>query len=259
MKVVMLSRQELYVVLAGAFQITDIKPNIVELGVLRGENAVHIYNAFGPENLVLIDAWNANSLKGYSPFDELPSWVNSPDAYDYYYGGSVRDQRTYDVIFEEAQDKFKGRLNVKFLRHSSIDALQHLQEETGIAKFDLIYIDANHQYEYVLRDLMRYQDFVAPNGCIMLNDCCHSQQGTLQNLGVLEAVSSFIKRTDFVPVAMTNTDWSDVVLIRKGAPLAGLVDKIINNLEVSYVEVPAQLLPSARIVYGSKRANVSFL
>jgi hypothetical protein len=259
MKVVQLHRNDLYVVLGRVFESLGTSPKIIELGVLRGENALRMQNALSPSLMVLIDSWSIDSIKGYCPFDELPTWVNPPDAYDNYYGGSVRDQSTYDRIHDECVLKFQDIPTVKILRYLTIEALSHIKPATGIEKFDLVYIDANHQYEYVLRDLMRYQDLVAENGCIMLNDCCHSAGGVMQNLGVLEAVTSFLKRSDFKPIALTNTDWSDLILTRKGSQLGPMIDYVITNSDIAYIDIPDQLLPAAKVVHGQKRINISFV
>jgi|694.fasta_scaffold06561_17 hypothetical protein len=259
MKVVQLGRNDLYVVLSMTYKAMAIAPKVIELGVLRGDNALVLHRTLSPSLMVLIDAWSAEAAtQGYCPFDELPAWVNPVDTYDYYFGGSVREQRTYDAIHDECVSKFKDLANVVFLRYATIDALAHIKPNTGANHFDLVYVDANHQYEYVLRDLMRYQEIVAENGCIMLNDCCHSSAGTLQNLGVLEAVSSFLKRSDFRPVALTNTDWSDLILVRKGSAIGQLLDYTIANSDIAYVEIPDQLLPAGRIIDGKQRKNISF-
>ncbi|MND91494.1 hypothetical protein D3C80_836190 [compost metagenome] len=105
---------------------------------------------------------------------------------------------------------------------------------------------------------MYYQDLLADDGFMLLNDCCHSLQGTKQNLGVLEALSSFLKRSDFVPVAVTNTDWSDVILVRKNSVMLQLVDIAITNSDIPFVEIPHQLMSAARVVYGAQRTNISF-
>jgi hypothetical protein len=105
---------------------------------------------------------------------------------------------------------------------------------------------------------MYYQELLAPNGVMLLNDCCHSPDGVKQNLGVLEAVTSFLRRKDFSPVALTNTDWSDLILARRDSVMEAAIDDAITNSKIPFVDVPSQLLPSARVVYGAQRKNISF-
>ncbi|QVM89942.1 class I SAM-dependent methyltransferase [Pseudomonas entomophila] len=258
MKVCHTYRENLYQLLGAIFQVMDKRPVVAELGVLRGENALKIHSALAPEKMVLIDSWSKAANDAYSPFDDLPPWVVPVDTYDYYYGGSLHDQLTWDRLYEECQARFAQLPEVTIIRSETIGAIDKVRQETDIDKFDLVYIDANHQYEYILRDLMYYQDLVAEDGFIMLNDCCHSPNGIKQNLGVLEALGSFLKRSDFIPVAMTNTDWSDVILVRKNSMLVQLMDMALSNSDVPYVEIPYQLITAARVVYGNQRHNISF-
>lgn len=259
MKVCHANRYNFYQVLERVFYAQNIKPKVMELGVLRGENALNMHKALAPELLVLVDSWSMSAAEAYCPFPELPVWVDSLDKYAPYYGGSMHEQATYDRLFEECQGRFEGLPNIHFIRSDTAGALKRIQPETGVEKFELIYIDANHQYEYILHDLMTYQDMVADEGCMVLNDCCHSHLGTRQNLGVLEAVTSFIKRSNFVPVALTNTDWSDLILVRRGSMIEQLIDHVITNSDIAFVDVPHQLLPAARIVQGQQGINISFV
>ncbi|KKO47040.1 hypothetical protein WG68_03685 [Arsukibacterium ikkense] len=259
MKVCNANREFFLHVLSAVFEAHGKKPLIAELGVLRGENALNMYNILSPEHMVLIDSWSTDITKTYSPFHTLPPWINPIETYSYYFGGSLSEQSTFDKIYAECLGKFSDFSNVTIIREDTIKAIAKIRPATGIEKFDIIYVDASHQYEYVLRDLMYYKDLLAPHGFMILNDCCHSDAGTKQNLGVLEALTSFMKRTDYIPIALTNTDWSDVILVRKDSPLIQTVDIAISNSDVAYVELPYQLISSAKVIYGKQRANISFI
>ncbi|MDD1975966.1 MULTISPECIES: class I SAM-dependent methyltransferase [Pseudomonas] len=258
MKACITHREIFYHLLHAVFQACEKKPVIAELGVLRGENALKLYNALAPEKMVLIDSWSPAANDAYSPFDPLPAWVEPVDSYAYYYGGPMDDPATWDALYQECLSKFVEMDNVTAIRADTISAIEQIQPITGIDKFDLVYIDANHQYEYILRDLMYYQDLVADDGFILLNDCCHSHLGTKQNLGVLEALSSFLKRSDFIPLAVTNTDWSDVILVRKNSIMVKLVDMALTNSDIPFVEIPHQLISAAKVIRGQQRVNISF-
>jgi hypothetical protein len=260
LKVIHQDRNALFAVLHAAFQSERIKPSIAELGVHRGGNANQMYRALAPLHMVLIDSWNVKAVSAYSPFEELPPWVAPRDAVKDYYGGSLYEQSTYDKLYDECCLSFSGLSNVNILRYDTFEAIKHIKSETGIDKFDLIYIDANHQYEYVLRDLMFYQELVSDEGCIMLNDCCHSPNGVRLNLGVLEAVTSFLKRKPFRPIALTATDWSDLILARNSSKIGGVIDSIIAGSDIFFVEVPDQLLGAAKVAYGAKNnVNIVFV
>jgi len=259
MKVCSTHRVNLYQVLRAVFDAMDKRPVVAEVGVLRGENALKLRAALSPARMVLADSWSKDANKAYSPFDQLPPWVSPVDEYAYYYGGSLHDDATWERLYQECLANFVDMPEVDVIRADSISAIARIREQTGIEQFDLVYVDANHQYEYVLRDMMYYQELLGPDGIMMLNDCCHSHHGTRQNLGVLEALGSFMKRSDFIPVAMTNTDWSDVILVRRDSVLVKLFDMALTNSDVPFVEVPHQLVTAARVVYGAQRPNISFV
>ena len=258
MKVCEIDRNMMYSVLQHAFNALQISPRIIELGVCKGDNAQQLLERLSPSPLVLIDSWNAASIDDYSAFKQLPPWVDPPETYDFYFGGPIREQSTWDKLYDSCVQRFANNPQVQLLRSFSVEAVPLIRATAGEAPFDLIYVDASHQYEFVLRDLMVFQDLLGPNGCFMLNDCCHSAEGLRQNLGVLEATSNFIKRSDFVPVALTNTDWSDVVLARKGSLMEQALHWTLVNSDIALVDIPAQLLPAARLVRGNQRVHLSF-
>ncbi|HEX7645413.1 MAG TPA: class I SAM-dependent methyltransferase [Burkholderiaceae bacterium] len=264
MKVVHLTRNDFYIVLGAAYKALNINPKLMEVGVLRGQNAIAMHNAIAqsttPSLTLLIDSWSVEVTKGWNSFEgDTPPWLLPQEAKNEYYGGSVFEQETYDRLYAECIENVKALPNVKIIRNSSIGALTQIEQVSGTNKFDLCYIDATHQYEYVLRDLMYYQQFVAEDGCLMLNDCCFSPTGARLNFGVLEAVGNFLKRAPFRPVALTSTDFSDLMMVRRGSKLGDLLDELFVQNAISYVEVPDQLLPAAKVIQGAKRTNISFI
>lgn len=105
---------------------------------------------------------------------------------------------------------------------------------------------------------MLYANLVVPDGIIQVNDCCHSPEGIRQNLGVREAVTKFCKMTEYTPLMITNTDWSDVVLARKDSRITRVMDAAVDSVGASYVEIPPSMIGAARVRNGA-RPNLSFL
>lgn len=68
-----------------------------------------------------------------------------------------------------------------------------------------------------------------------------------------------IKRSDFKPIAVTNTDWSDVILVRKNSMMVQLVDVALTNSHIPFVDIPHQLMGAARVVNGQQGNNLSFV
>jgi hypothetical protein len=259
MKVCILDRGAFFGILGTIFRSAEIQPEIAELGVLRGENAMKMYQAMAPKHMVLIDSWNAKSLREYSPFPELPPWIWPMNKFDFYFGGPIGEQQTWDKLYEQCKVRFAKTSNVTFINQDTVEAIKNITALSGVEKFDVIYIDSNHQYEYVLRDLMLYNSMVKPDGVFLLKNCCHSVDSLKQNVGTLEAVCNFVKRTDFVPVALTHQDWTEVMLARRGSFMEQAVDRLLSHSNVSYVEVPPQLLPAMKIVDCFEKKNISFI
>jgi len=231
---------------------------VIELGVLKGDNAEDIYKALTPSVLVLVDAWLSAVMKSDDDTNAHRPWFKSVDIYQDYFGGSIKEQKTFDNLYQQVISRFVSNSSVQIIRKNTQAArldIAKMCETKG--RFDLIYIDANHQFESVFDDLVFYKDFVAQNGVIQLNDCCHSAAGVAQNLGVLEAVVKFVKVTDYIPLILTNSNWSDVVLARRGSQIAYGLNRAIEQSVIRYVEVPHQLLGAARLVGG--RPNISFV
>ena len=261
-KVCMADRRGLFALLRATFKQLDCSPLIAEIGVLRGDNARALHRALGPGHMWLVDPWKAYERFHY-PFDERPPYIAAESTFSDYFGGSLLEQATFDDLYDQCVAAFQDETNVTFVRQDSIKGLDtvvaQLEERSPPRKhLDLAYIDADHQYEYVLRDLMLWGEHIAPEGILMLNDCCHSENGLAQNLGVLEAVSHFVKRSDFVPLVLTNTDFSDVILARHGSAAQQHVDRLLEHSIIPFVEVPDSLLPAARVKRGDKRVNLSF-
>ena len=249
MKVLIGGRHLVYQILSLCFAKLQVRPKIAELGVLKGDNAAAIDEALRPSALLLVDAWSAKAAQSFAQRNHDKTWVEQ------YYGGPLLEQETYDKLFQAVSDRFSGKAHVSIIRSNSRDALPALRQH---GKFDMVYVDADHEYEQVFSDLVTYQELVGPHGVIQLNDCCHSALGVSINLGVLEAVVKFCKVSDFCPAILTNTDFSDLLLVRRNSRIASLVHEEVNAHELLYVEIPEQLLGAARVING-KSTNLSFV
>jgi hypothetical protein len=254
MKIIDCNRETVYKILNAAFNSLETRPKLIELGVLRGDNAILLYEFLSPISLHLVDVWSSQPQIDYRTINRSRDWVSDPSEFDAYFGGSVYDQATFDRIYDSVLKRFKDKENIEIIRASTSDAYRMLSH----SQFDLIYVDANHQYESVLDDLINFSKLLTTNGVLQLNDCCHSDLGVKQNLGVLEAAVKFCKMSGFVPLLLTNSDWSDVLLVHKNSQLAKLIDQVVVGSSLRFVEIPDQLLGAA-IVRQGKLKNLSFL
>jgi len=80
----------------------------------------------------------------------IDPWRSQPDFPKTKYGGnSAKEQEDMDRIFEAVKVRFEGLPNVSIHRAFSDEALPEFPD----GHFDWMYLDGNHHFEYVLKDL----------------------------------------------------------------------------------------------------------
>lgn len=122
-------------------------PVCVEVGVLSGDHAVAMFCLLNPKMLYLID-----------------SWVNETEMYN------------------EVCDKFDTNKCVQVIRSDSVQASYMISEELNI-----VYIDADHSYESVLRDMGQWYGKIKTGGMLSGHDW------NKPDTGVKKAVKDFCK------------------------------------------------------------------
>jgi len=109
-----------------------------EIGVWKGDFSDRILQAVNPKELHLIDPWKHQS----SPVYKF-AW----------YGGMAKDgQSEMDRHYAAVRARFDAQIRreqVKIHRGFSADVLGQFPDEF----FDWVYIDGNHMYEYVKKDI----------------------------------------------------------------------------------------------------------
>jgi hypothetical protein len=263
MKILDVERQSFYVIVDAVFKHLGIRPVALELGVYDGGNAKRIFDSINPKFLYLIDAWRASLMsKSYYPFEPVPKWVDKLNSklYNHYYGGNPLKQETFENLYNKTVEIFKDFQNIKIIRDDSLSAHQSLSNYLGNEKIDYMYIDGNHQFEYVFNDLMIYSEYCSENAIIQMNDCCFSEAGLRQNLGVLEACTKFIKVSDWRPLVINRKNFSDLILTRDGSSIGNAINQLLVQSDVPYFEVPDSLLGGCRLMQNSRGVlSMSFI
>ena len=258
MKIVEANREIFYLVLSAVFKRLQVEPTAIEVGVLKGDNSEKILQMLSPKKIYLIDQWNVDAFTDYRNNNDHRDWVSKIEDYAFYFGGDLNDQNTFDVLHDNVLERFKNNENVSIIRESSLSATNRLKE-LGVDNINFAYIDASHQFESVLDDLLAYHSLIDHDcGCIQLNDCCYSEIGNKQNLGVLEAAVRFCKMTDFEPITLVNRNWTDVLFAPRHSKLTQLIEDVFNSSDIPFVEIPNSLLGSLIVKQGMKRGNLSF-
>jgi hypothetical protein len=143
-----------------------------EIGVWKGGFSEQIFDVVQPSKLHLIDPW-----------------AFQPEFKERMFGGKVaKQQEDMDSIYEAVAHKFKDKNNVLLHRNFSDLAAEEFSDEY----FDWIYIDGNHYYEFVLKDLELYYPKVKKGGFITGDD--YDWRDEQQVLAVKKAVDEFCKK-----------------------------------------------------------------
>ena len=133
---------------------TKKDPLILEIGVHKGEFSQLLLEELKPKKLVLVDPWVAENNEVY----------NSS-----LYGNFEGDgQNIQDSYYNDVLKKFEKEIknsHIEIFRKQSSDIFKILNYN-----FDLIYIDGNHLFEFVLEDLNNSLKFISENGYIILDD-----------------------------------------------------------------------------------------
>lgn len=150
----------------------------VEVGVYLGENAAHVIDNLQIEKTWLIDTWGENGFF-------VSEMVTLEDG---------------NRIYKEVQELFKPEISqgkVEILRMDNREAAAQLPND-----LDLVYIDANHTYEEVKKDMEAWYPKVRKGG-ILSGDDYHYYDG------VVKAVDEFVNNHPGIDlqVGKSKTQW----------------------------------------------------
>lgn len=151
-----------------------------EIGVWRGQFSKIILDKTKPEMLHLIDPWVWDLDKS----QKIP--------YNNYIANTkfAKNQKGMDEIYKYVCKKFQHNRRVVIHRQKSENAVILFND----GKFDWIYIDGCHKYEYVKKDLELYYAKVKAGGFITGDDY---EWGKQYKLPVKRAVQDFLNDENF--------------------------------------------------------------
>lgn len=163
-----------------------------EIGVWTGEYSHAILRQNNPKKLYLIDIWDV-------PVIRAENYKN------YYKNYSTTEQ--FLTEYEKVKERFLSFNNVELVRSDSATAAEMFQD----SYFDWVYIDADHSYNCVLKDLRAYYPKIKKDGYI----CGHDWDAP-DDPGVNAAVIDFVEETGIEFVGVTNEKhWSSYILRKK--------------------------------------------
>jgi len=153
-----------------------------EIGVAEGIHAKEIYQNLNFERLYLIDIWevyychkDGKSIKIYIPASGL----------------------------EKVKETFKFSMNVTIIKADSVEISKKFED----GYFDFVYIDGNHDYEFVKKDIEAWYPKVKKGGVLCGHDYSNSEQPWE---GVDKAVNEFAKEHN-LQLNLGKIDWWFVI------------------------------------------------
>ena len=87
--------------------------------------------------------------------------------------------------------------DVTFIRKNSIAGLEYFADNS----LDFVYIDANHTFDFVMRDIINWSMKVKPGGVVSGHDYYR-----LRNFGVIPAVNAYVKAHGITTFGTTDGD-----------------------------------------------------
>jgi predicted O-methyltransferase YrrM len=152
----------------------------VEIGTLYGKNAYNILTVIQPKMLYLVDP------------------------YEYYTGYDCSDFRDYnpEESYTMAKETLKDFSNKTFIRKKTEDAINDIPDN-----LDFVYIDGNHSYPYVKKDLELMYKKVRSGGLIGGHDFTLGD-----HTGVCKAVVEFVLDHN---IYNSKTKGNDFIIIKE--------------------------------------------
>jgi Methyltransferase domain len=209
--------------------------HMVELGVYEGEFSEHCYNSLDLKRYTLVDFWDYDEYSFV--LEDSPQMLGLREVYSQYFRNDPK--QALKMAYEKTRSRFAEKHNVEILKMDIAKAANRFAD----ASLDFIYLDGNHTYEFVLRDLYTWFPKLRSGGLFVCNDFFESPGGARQNLGVIPAFTTFSKRYETYPIALTSTDWSDFYF--SNAPTSDLIvhfKTMIYRSGLNIVEVPDEFV-----------------
>jgi len=152
----------------------------VEIGVYEGDNSFSLLKRSSIKKLYLVDPY-----KSYTSL--------------FYPGGVSEDE--LDIIEKREKLQLSKFNEIVWVREKSDDALNKIPND-----LDFVYIDGNHSYEYVKKDIENYYDKLKPGGLLAGHDFTMAPSNVDDDSGVIEAVVEFAVKNN-LKFRVEDSDW----------------------------------------------------
>ena len=212
----------------------------VEIGVAQGDYSATILESAQPAELHLVDPWS--HLEDGSDLLGASAMLADVDGAAGGEFGAPPENREGDEQFAAITARFQGDRRVRLHRQYSYKAAPGFADGC----FDFVYLDGNHQYEFVLRDLQDFAAKLKPGGLLFGHDFFEDPFAKEEHYGVVDAVNTFLKRSDFRFLLLTSEPFPTYCLARRLDGFAGEFLRRLFDSEVELIELPDPLAGSYR-------------
>jgi len=107
-----------------------------------------------------------------------------------------RSQAQINMFYEEARVRLAPYPNYEIIKEYSIDAVKRFKDES----LDFVYIDANHEYLFVLDDISMWSKKIRKGGIISGHDYYNTAGSSKFQLNVKQAVNDYVQAHDIKPL-----------------------------------------------------------
>lgn len=201
-----------------------------EIGVAHGDFSEVLLDRARPARLHLIDPWSYLESDDLSAIRYLQEVSSSAASLALPTVSALGDEQ-----YRAVQQRLAGRPEVVFSRQVSYKAAREFPDRY----FDFVYIDGNHTYEYVFRDLLDFAPKIKDDGLLMGHDFFEDAFASEQHYGVIDAVHRFLRRAgeDYQLVCLTYEPFSSYVIAKKSSGFAGQFLTNLLESEVFLLEI----------------------
>lgn len=145
----------------------------VEVGVWRGQYSSLIVGALYP-----------GQFFGVDPYRILEDYKDEPDPVEY------ANQQNLDRLFERVERLYNNLPNASILRKTGLEAAEMFEKNS----IDFVYIDGDHTYDFVSKDIAAWWPKVRDGGILSGHDYTPGNPRKGHVYGVIEAVDEFAAR-----------------------------------------------------------------
>ena len=132
-------------------------------------------------------------IYGVDPWESLEACIkNSPKRRT----DNHSSQKTCDRYYESAMRRLAPYPNSIILKEYSVDAVKRFEDKS----LDFVYIDANHDYSFVIDDITWWSKKVRKGGIVSGHDYYNTSSSSKVTMQVKRAVNDYVKENGIKPL-----------------------------------------------------------